>query len=1088
MDSDVSLLTPNMSRLTVNKKTGRISWITGTCLILFLVLVLVMPAIAVPGHDHNNPNNRASTDNNLSPSVPPNIQKEIDSAIAADISTKDAVEKEITERERRLADHPFSIDDAKSTKIQLTKFVVQKTNTRSSFSDENNNLNDTSEYEIPYGGFIKIGSDGKTRIFSPDGTQHSFSDDLEVKKETTRNRDMMFGNHSIVVPSGSAVRNVGKNVHISYGGKVVLTIIDDRSNDTSNLGSNKEPISHLLVQNNISLPPAAAAGTGSWVAWTKYHPASPIKTFIADWKIPVSPVNQSSVKGYPANIIFNGIQPTSPDSKLEIIQPVTAFNYFTKDAWAGRAMIFGNGCSIYSPSIPLNTEEYVTGIIGYTHSPSNNYWYITLWNRNNVTQTLFDNSTLLLHPDAFSLIDPADVDLYLTYEAYFCEWDGTCRVPANLAKPADIHFESVHVTDSNNNAILPVNWSPMVVAETLKHTGLTGIHIDPSSSYQVFIYTNANSFTIIPEWTSGGSITPSTSQAVSTGNGQIFQIIPDRANNYVIDKIIIDYNWDNPIIPSVNYANKDYSFTNVQNDHSIIATFKPGVIPTCTVTPTVSGTGGTIYPPNPQTVSYGETMTFTITANSNYTIDNILVNGNPQEIVNYTVMNITVTTVTSNSVISATFKPAFPLANFTATPTSGNAPLTVQFNDTSTNTPTSWTWNFGDGNTSIQQNPQHTYVTRGNYTVILTANNAGGSNTITKTDYISVLQRTSIHIITETSGGSLNPFVDVSITGGNPVLTPPVSWWNSQGDSTDMGNYGPLLVDTDTPVTITLTKAGYIPKTIVQTFNYSSQIQYVEIPMTPTRTSIHIITETSSGSLNPYVDVSITGGNPVLTPPVSPFNSQGDSTDMGNYGPLRIDTDTPVTITLTKAGYATATVVQTFNYSSQIQYVEIRMIPSRTSIHIITETSGGSLNPYVDVSITGGNPVLNSPVSWWNSHGMSTVMGNFGPLLIDTNMPITITLTKSGYPTTTIVQTFSYSSPIQYVEIPMTGTLMKSSIGQTQSADTSKLAVTPPNSTALTILLKETKNTTKQNVPVRSQRIILVSPNSTSPKPIHQST
>jgi len=191
---------------------------------------------------------------------------------------------------------------------------------------------------------------------------------------------------------------------------------------------------------------------------------------------------------------------------------------------------------------------------------------------------------------------------------------------------------------------------------------------------------------------------------------------------------------------------------------------------------------------------------------------------------------------------------------------------------------------------------------------------------------------------------------------------------------------------------------------------------------------------------------------------------------------------------LTENGYATTTIVQTFNYSFSIQYMEIRMIPTRPSIHIITETSGGSLNPFVSVSITGGNPVLNSPISSYNSQGLSTDMGNFGPLLVDNDTSVTITLTKAGYPTTTIVQTFSYSFPIQYVEIPMTGTLMKSSIGQTQSADTSKLAVTPPNSTALTMLLKETKNTTKQNVPVRSQRIILVSPNSTSPKPIHQST
>ena len=48
-------------------------------------------------------------------------------------------------------------------------------------------------------------------------------------------------------------------------------------------------------------------------------------------------------------------------------------------------------------------------------------------------------------------------------------------------------------------------------------------------------------------------------------------------------------------------------------------------------------------------------------------------------------------------------------ANFTGSPTSGTAPLTVTFTDCSTNTPISWNWNFGDGSTSTLQNPSHTY-------------------------------------------------------------------------------------------------------------------------------------------------------------------------------------------------------------------------------------------------------------------------------------------------------------------------------------------------------------------------------------------
>ncbi len=62
-----------------------------------------------------------------------------------------------------------------------------------------------------------------------------------------------------------------------------------------------------------------------------------------------------------------------------------------------------------------------------------------------------------------------------------------------------------------------------------------------------------------------------------------------------------------------------------------------------------------------------------------------------------------------------------PLADFSATPTSGQVPLTVQFTDQSIDidgTVVSWSWNFGDGNTSIEQNPSHTYETYGVYDVI----------------------------------------------------------------------------------------------------------------------------------------------------------------------------------------------------------------------------------------------------------------------------------------------------------------------------------------------------------------------------------
>jgi PKD repeat protein len=78
-------------------------------------------------------------------------------------------------------------------------------------------------------------------------------------------------------------------------------------------------------------------------------------------------------------------------------------------------------------------------------------------------------------------------------------------------------------------------------------------------------------------------------------------------------------------------------------------------------------------------------------------------------------------------------------AAFSGTPTSGVATLSVQFTDSSSGTPTAWSWNFGDGSAAgTAQNPSHDYTAPGIYTVSLTASNAGGTATEVKTGYITV--------------------------------------------------------------------------------------------------------------------------------------------------------------------------------------------------------------------------------------------------------------------------------------------------------------------------------------------------------------
>jgi PKD repeat protein len=125
-----------------------------------------------------------------------------------------------------------------------------------------------------------------------------------------------------------------------------------------------------------------------------------------------------------------------------------------------------------------------------------------------------------------------------------------------------------------------------------------------------------------------------------------------------------------------------------------------------------------------------------------------------------------------------------PVADFSGTPTSGTEPLNVNFTDMSTNTPTSWAWDFGDGSPiDNTQNPSHTYAA-GTWTVSLTATNAGGFNTMTKTGYIVV-----------------SPSGPITKT------------WSGLGDGTnwfDPNNWSPVGVPTSEDVVINAAKAPMV--------------------------------------------------------------------------------------------------------------------------------------------------------------------------------------------------------------------------------------------------------------------------------------
>ncbi|MGB8194429.1 MAG: PKD domain-containing protein [Chitinophagaceae bacterium] len=96
-----------------------------------------------------------------------------------------------------------------------------------------------------------------------------------------------------------------------------------------------------------------------------------------------------------------------------------------------------------------------------------------------------------------------------------------------------------------------------------------------------------------------------------------------------------------------------------------------------------------------------------------------------------------------------------PSVDFTSTtPVACKGPFTVTFQDASPNA-VAWLWNFGDGNTSTQQNPSHTYAANGQYNVSLRITTSFGcENIITKTAYVRI-ERPIVNIANVPNGGCI---------------------------------------------------------------------------------------------------------------------------------------------------------------------------------------------------------------------------------------------------------------------------------------------------------------------------------------------
>ncbi len=325
-----------------------------------------------------------------------------------------------------------------------------------------------------------------------------------------------------------------------------------------------------------------------------------------------------------------------------------------------------------------------------------------------------------------------------------------------------------------------------------------------------------------------------------------------------------------------------------------------------------------------------------------------------------------------------------PDVNFTSPDTVGCPPLVVQFTNTSQpNVPgaATYLWNFGDGGSANTANPSHTYQTSGYYNVtLLVSNSAGCNKTLTKQQYIHVLQKptgnfTATNTTICTAPGSTT--FNYTATGVGPFT---VDWsFGDGGTSTsnspthtysNPGNYNVRLVVTDSKgCKDTVVKNNYI-----NVINYTPDFNMptgacVGTPVSFTNISVPIATASSWTFGDGGTSTGVTASHTYTTP--------------GTYTVTLNSTSAPC------AGTATKTIVIYPKPSMAFTASPLPPCPPPVPIQFTTTTTATSYSWFFG---DGGTGTGASPSHTYNTPGSFTV------LMVATSPNGCVdSLTKSGY-------------------------------------------------------------------------------------------
>lgn len=331
--------------------------------------------------------------------------------------------------------------------------------------------------------------------------------------------------------------------------------------------------------------------------------------------------------------------------------------------------------------------------------------------------------------------------------------------------------------------------------------------------------------------------------------------------------------------------------------------------------------------------------------------------------------------LTKSGFITVTGSPNTPITGFSASPTSGNLPLTVSFTDQSTGSPASWKWTFGDGANSTEKNPVHTFNKSGLFSVTLTENNANGSTALTKTNYIAV------------SGVSNTPVAEFSAspTSGNTQLSSsftdlstgsPASWRWVFGDGTNSTEKNPLH---------TFNKSGLFSVTLTASNANGSNAL--------TKTSYIAVSGASNSPVMDFFASAISGTVP-LTVDFTDRSSGNPISWVWNFGDGNTSKDQNPVHTFNKSGmYSVSLTGINANGSNTLtksRYITVSS--SLVAIFSATPTSGPA-----PLSVHFTDKSTGSPVSWKWTFGDGNTSNETNPIhVFNKTGQYTVSLTVSN--------------------------------------------------------------------------------------------